>query len=91
MAKKEIVKAKGPLPVRAGVAFGILWGAVMALMALFAMIGYGAEWVSDWGMLYIGYSASVVGTVLGAVYGFFDGFIGAFIVVWLYNKLNINK
>ncbi|MBD3314087.1 hypothetical protein GF345_06605 [Candidatus Woesearchaeota archaeon] len=91
MAKKKAAGSKGPLPVRAGTALGIVWGAVCALMAVTASFGYAESWVALLGDVYIGYGTGLVGVIAGAVYGFLDGFIAAFIVVWIYNKLNISK
>ena len=49
----------------------------------------------DWGgaleevmsTLYIGYKATILGSVIGGVWGFFDAGIGGLVVAWLYNKL----
>ena len=90
MAKKA--KRTGPLPVRAGVAVGIVWAAAVLLIGIMANFGYATEWVTLLASIYKGYkSTCITGILLGVVYGFIDGFIGGFVVIWLYNKLKINK
>lgn len=68
-------------------ALGILWGLGVLVMSFIATKGYGAEFVSFLGNVYLGYDMTVKGAVIGAVWGFLDGFIGGWIFAWLYNKL----
>ena len=68
-------------------AFGISCG----FYAIF--IGVTA-WIFNWGnpivamlsSLYIGYKASLIGSIIGGLWAFVDGFIGGAIIAWLYNK-----
>ena len=72
-----------------GLSFGIMWGAAMLIMGLLArQFGYGAGFVRAIGTLYIGYSASIKGSLIGTAYGFVDAGIGGVIIAWLYNKLS---
>ena len=67
---------------------GILWSAGVFIMGLSAMgCGYCYKFVAWLGNFYLGYSASVVGSIIGAVWAFVDAGIGCAIFAWLYNKL----
>ena len=68
-----------------GLALGVVWGLSVFLIGLLAMTGYGMELVKLLGSFYIGYAATIGGSLIGLVYGFFDGLIGGAIVAWLYN------
>jgi len=70
-----------------GLTGGILWGAIMFIMTLAAMTGYGAGLMNAIGTIYIGYKVGFVGAFVGLVYGFLDGLIGCAVFAWLYNKL----
>lgn len=73
-------------PVSLGLAFGILWGASVVIMAILVMLwGWGTPFVALLGSLYVGYNATFTGIVLGAVWGFVDGFISGAVLAWLYN------
>ena len=71
-----------------GLTLGIVWGAGVFLMGLVAMF-------FDWGnlfivlisSLYIGYKATLLGSIIGGIWGFVDAGIGGVVVAWLYNKL----
>jgi len=41
--------------------------------------------------LYIGYAATLLGSIIGAIWAFVDGFIGGVIVAWLYNAFQKGK
>jgi hypothetical protein len=72
-----------------GVAFGLVWGIGLFVMALISGAGaYGAMFIGSIGSVYLGYSAGAFGGLLGLVYGFIDGFIGGYLVAWLYNKMS---
>jgi hypothetical protein len=43
--------------------------------------------VSVFGSLYIGYGASLAGSVIGMVRAFFDGFIGGAVFAYVYKVL----
>ena len=67
---------------------GVLWSAGVFIMGLSAMgCGYCYKFVAWLGNFYLGYSASVVGSIIGAVWAFVDAGIGCAIFAWLYNKL----
>ena len=60
-----------------GLALGIIWGACVLIMGLLATAcGYGAGFVEGMGSLYIGYKATVLGSLIGGVIGFIDAGIG---------------
>jgi len=86
MAKKTEL-----LPVRAGVAVGILWALSLVSIGISNRYDYATAWFDLMASAYIGFSSSAKGILLGVIYGFIDGFVAGFLVVWLYNKLNINK
>ena len=71
-----------------GLAVGVVWAAGIFFMGLLAIDGYGAELVRMIGGLYVGYSASFVGSLIGAAWALLDGFIGGVILAWLYNKFS---
>ncbi|HVV69880.1 MAG TPA: bacteriophage holin [Gammaproteobacteria bacterium] len=68
-----------------GFAFGILGAISMFIVGLFAMRGYGVGYVTMLSSLYIGYSATFLGSILGAIWGFLDCFIFGVILAALYN------
>jgi len=71
--------------------FGLAVGITFAIGALFLgltswLFGYGNAWVELIGTVYIGYSATLLGTIIGTIYAFVDGFIGGIVIAWIYNK-----
>lgn len=75
-------------PKAFGLACGILWGLGCLFMGLVAMICPWAEpFVDVLGVMYLGYSATVSGSLIGTVWGFFDAGIGGLLLIWLYNRL----
>lgn len=75
-------------PVSLGLALGITWGVSLLIMGLLALhFTYGVPFVIAMGHLYIGYEATMIGSVIGGLFGFVDAFIGGFIVAWLYNLI----
>jgi ABC-type dipeptide/oligopeptide/nickel transport system permease subunit len=52
-----------------------------------ALLNWGNLMVSVLGSLYVGYSATVVGSLIGTVWAFFDGLIGGAVFAYLYNYL----
>lgn len=73
-------------PLALGLAFGVTWGVSIFLMGLLATyLMYGATFVSALGALYIGYEASLLGSMIGGIIGFVDAFIIGTIIAWLYN------
>jgi hypothetical protein len=72
--------------VALGLSLGTVWGLSMLVMGLLAnFCGYGAEFVSAIGTMYIGYNATVLGSLIGALWGFVDMFTFGFLVAFLYN------
>ena len=70
-----------------GLALGILWGGGMAFMGLTAMVcSWAKPFVDVVAVMYVGYSATVLGSLVGAVWGFLDAFIGGALFAWIYNK-----
>jgi hypothetical protein len=70
-----------------GLAFGILWGLGILILGILAIFGYGLTWVAVLSSVYIGYGATILGSLVGAFWGFVDAFIGGAVFAWLYNKL----
>ena len=67
-------------------ALGIVWAISILLTGLIAWgTGYGAGFVETMRTIYIGYEATIVGSIIGAVWGFIDMFIAGFILAALYN------
>ena len=73
-----------------GLALGILWGASVLIMGIIAMGApdYCGNFVAAMGTKYIGYKATILGSIIGGVWGFIDAGIGGLILAWLYNKLS---
>lgn len=72
-------------PKKVGLALGLFCALTMFVLGLAASVGWGVEMVNIVASLYIGYTATFVGSIIGAVYGFVDGFIGGAIFAWIYN------
>jgi hypothetical protein len=69
-----------------GVSLGILSGVFMMLFAWSAWTwGYGTAMMEQWGSIYPGYTASLVGGFVGLAWGFLEGFFCGLIWGWLYN------
>ncbi|MDE1921628.1 MAG: bacteriophage holin [Candidatus Omnitrophica bacterium] len=79
----------GKLDIKAfGLAGGILWSAGVFIMGISAMTcGYCAKFVAALGTFYIGYSATIPGSIFGAAWAFLDAGIGCAVFAWLYNRL----
>lgn len=74
-------------PKALGLAFGVLGALSMFFLGLAAtFFGWGTDLISLIGTVYIGYDASLVGSVMGGVWGFVEGFVCGFVAAWLYNK-----
>ena len=73
-------------PLALGLALGVMWGVSVFLMGLIAyQFMYGATFVSTMGTLYVGYEATIIGSIIGGLIGFVDAFIGGAVIAWLYN------
>ena len=69
-------------------ACGLVNSVVLALLALFAMLGYGQELVVILSGLFSGYEASGPGLLLGAVWGFLVGAVFGALYSWIYNSVS---
>ena len=71
-----------------GLAAGILWGASLIIMGIIAMgaPGYCGDFVAAVGSKYVGYNATILGSIIGGIWGFIDAGIAGLILAWLYNK-----
>ncbi|AHE66660.1 bacteriophage holin [Legionella oakridgensis] len=73
-------------PLALGLSLGIVWGISLFIMGLSAyFFAYGEIFVTSVGTLYVGYDATILGSIIGGIIGFIDAFIGGVIVAWLYN------
>jgi len=71
-----------------GLAFGIMWGALMFLLGLTNIFCHWGIVIQEvMANLYIGYKPTFLGSIIGGIWGFFDAGIGGVIIAWLYNKL----
>ncbi|MFT3741998.1 MAG: hypothetical protein QM752_04895 [Gammaproteobacteria bacterium] len=68
-----------------GFAFGILGAIMMVVMALFAMVGHGTNYVNLTSSMYVGYGPTVLGAILGAIWGFLEMFVFGILLAALYN------
>ncbi|MCF7874174.1 MAG: bacteriophage holin [Candidatus Omnitrophica bacterium] len=71
-----------------GLALGILWGLGALVLGILAIFGYGLTWVAVLSSVYIGYGATILGSLVGALWAFVDAFVGGVLFAWLYNKLS---
>lgn len=75
-------------PVSLGFAFGILGGLWMVLFAWYAYFSGNASamaLISQWGGIFSGFDATIVGGLIGGLWGFIKGFICGLIFGWIYN------
>ena len=73
-------------PLALGMATGVTWGVSVFLMGLIAYyFMYGMAFVSAMGAVYIGYEASIIGSLMGGIIAFVDAFVVGAIIGWLYN------
>jgi hypothetical protein len=89
MAKKVVLQSKDKLNVKNfGLSIGIVSGIGMLIIGLLSTwFDYGNSIVTLIGEVYIGFSASIIGSIFGGIYGFVDGFVGGVVIAWIYNKL----
>lgn len=70
-----------------GLSLGVLWGLSVVFMGLAAMAcSWAARFVHLLSSLYIGYDATITGSLIGGVWGFVDAAIAGVLIAWLYNK-----
>lgn len=81
----ECVKSKLS-PCALGVAFGILKGICLMLIAWISLYwGYGTPMIEHVAQVYHGYSPTIMGGLIGGAYGLIGGFIFGVIFGWIYN------
>ena len=74
-------------PTALGFSMGILVAVCLVIMSLVnSQTGVWSEVIRMTGDAYIGYNATIKGTLIGMVYGFLDGFVGGYLLAWMYNK-----
>ncbi len=73
-------------PVALGLAFGIVWGVSVLVTGLLSLyFSYGTPFVITMGAMYIGYEATIIGSLIGGAFGFMYGLIGGILVGVIYN------
>jgi len=66
---------------------GILWAIGIFLVGIAATVsGWGDSLVNLISSLYVGYSASLAGSIIGAIWALIDGLICGALIAWLYNR-----
>jgi hypothetical protein len=69
-----------------GCAFGFTLGLGMFILALLSLwMNMGIPVVEAFASVYIGFDASIMGSLIGFAWGFLDGFCGGAIVALIYN------
>ncbi len=71
----------------AGLAVGSVWAFYVILAGLLAAyMDWGTPFVELIGSCYIGYKATLTGSLIGGAWGLVDGAIAGVILAWVYNK-----
>ncbi|MDE1873539.1 MAG: hypothetical protein KGI04_00240 [Candidatus Micrarchaeota archaeon] len=71
-------------------AAGTLWGlGVFGLGIISTATGgtYGAQFISTFGSVYLGYAPTLLGSVIGGILAFIDGAIAGAIFGWVYTRV----
>ena len=80
------------LPVRLGVALGIVWGGCMLSLALFAGKRYGLSFLAAMSKLYLGCGQeSLFSKIMCGALGFIDAFVGGWLIGTVYNRLPMKQ
>lgn len=75
-------------PCAFGGAAGITWGLGVLIMGILAaQYQYGKPFVDFMSTMYLGYGATLKGSLIGAGWAVVDGFVSVFIFAWIYNLL----
>ncbi len=76
------------LDVRAfGLMLGCIWSAGVLVLGVVSMLSnWGTRIVKLFSTVYIGYKATLWGSLIGAAWGFIDGAISGMVIAWVYNK-----
>ena len=70
-----------------GLAFGIVCSFYVIVLGLCATYAnWGTPWVDLIGSMYIGYKATLVGSLVGGVWALVDGGIAGLLIAFVYNK-----
>lgn len=73
-------------PIALGLSLGIFWGAWVLIAGLVAFYyEFGTPFVTAMGSVYMGYEASIVGSLIGGIIAFIDAFLCGAFIAWLYN------
>ena len=67
-------------------AIGVTWGVGVFCLGLASMAGWGVALVDALGAIYIGFRATILGSLIGALWAFVDGGLGGVLLAWLYNR-----
>lgn len=70
------------------VTLGLVWGAVVALMAFTALFGWGDAFVALLSDIYVGYAPGPLGALIGFLWGAAEAAIGVLIIGWVYNRVS---
>jgi hypothetical protein len=68
-----------------GLTLGIIWGLVLFVATLWAVIEGRGRTLDLLSGYYPGFTVSYGGAVIGMIWGFVSGFIGGVLIAWLYN------
>ena len=76
------------LDVRAfGLMLGCIWSVGVLALGIVSMLSNGgARIVKLFSTVYIGYRATLQGSLIGAAWGFIDGAISGIVIAWVYNR-----
>lgn len=87
--KKKVIQATKDInKKRWALAAALIWGVVVLIVGLLSTFtGYATPIVNGLGSLYLGYSATIFGTLIGTVWALVDMFIGVYLLIWLYEIL----
>ena len=70
-----------------GIALTLTWTILITALGLFAtLLGQGTEAVDAIATLYVGYEATLTGTLIGATWALIDGLLIGLIFATIYNK-----
>lgn len=72
-----------------GLAVGVTWALGIFILGIINLFGtWGIALIEPMASIYIGYTATFIGSFIGAIWAFIDGFIGGIILAWLYNSFH---
>jgi hypothetical protein len=68
-----------------GMAIGIVWALFILLAAWVSVTGWLGGFVEVMSSIYLGYEATLLGSLIGALWAFMHGYVKAYIVARVYN------